>query len=86
MWIIKAFVDWHDKKKDSLFGSCPAYDIALEASLVENTIQQNRFSGHKLWPSCFETPGSDNNSENGCKATHKFLILELERQENSSLK
>ena len=34
---VKAFADWHDNKKGSLGGRCPAYDIALEADFVEES-------------------------------------------------
>jgi hypothetical protein len=33
---VKVFADWHDNKKASLVGSCPAYDIGLEAGFLED--------------------------------------------------
>ena len=43
---VKAFADLHDNKKGSLFGICPAYNIALEASFVE----ENDSAKPSLWP------------------------------------
>jgi hypothetical protein len=43
---VKAFADWHVYKKGSLGGSCPAYDIALEAGFVED----NNSGKPSQWP------------------------------------